>query len=112
MTNSTVSGNNSGRWGGGVYNIFADADVFNSTITNNQPDIDLNGTGTGGGVFNDGSSTFTFQNTILAGNRESGIPGECAGTIMSNGNNLMAVSNCTVGGTAPILGNPSLGPLQ
>src|SRR5215475_3754103 len=67
--------------------------------------------GAGGGVFNspDGTfssaGTFRFQNTILAGNVDFSpfvgmLPNECAGTIISEGNNLMGDFNlnCTVNG--------------
>jgi hypothetical protein len=124
LINSTVSGNNAAGFGGGIVNS-ATANVFNSTITNNQADADFNGSGTGGGVFNDVAigSTFTFQNTIIAGNSETAllgkirvpVTGECGGTITSNGNNLMEnydTSHCTVSGIAPTLGDPNLGALQ
>jgi hypothetical protein len=88
------------------------ASIFSSTITNNQSDADLNGSGTGGGVFNMGGATFNFQNSILAGNRIQSIPGECEGTLNSNGNNLMQVVNCTVNGGGVTVANPLLGPLQ
>jgi hypothetical protein len=73
------------------------ANSFNSTITDNRSDADLNGTGIGGGVHNAADATFTFQNTILAGNSETlrvgnffvATTGECDGTIISSGNNLM-----------------------
>ena len=98
--------------------------VFSSTITNNQADADFNGSGTGGGVISDPSGTFNFQNTILAGNLETGLAapgvfgaffGDCAGTINSLGNNLLRFidgSHCTVAGGGVTLANPRLGPLQ
>ncbi|MET0501825.1 MAG: VCBS repeat-containing protein [Candidatus Binatia bacterium] len=56
-----------------------------------------------GGIFN-------FQNTIFAGNLES----ECAGTITSEGNNLMRdiSAGCTVNGGGVTFAMPQLGPLQ
>jgi hypothetical protein len=122
LTNSTVSGNNAGQNGGGFYNFSGTASSFNSTITDNRSDADLNGTGIGGGVHNDPAATFTFQNTILAGNFETqrvgnsfvATTGECDGTITSSGNNLMKnydTSHCTVTGN-PLLADPKLGPLQ
>jgi CSLREA domain-containing protein len=122
LTNSTVSGNNAGENGGGIYNFLGTANSFNSTITDNRSDADLNGTGIGGGVHNAAEATFTFQNTILAGNSETlrvgnffvATTGECDGTIISSGNNLMEnydTSRCTVTGN-PLLADPNLGPLQ
>jgi hypothetical protein len=40
------------------------------------------------------------------------VKGECAGMINSVGNNLMTIADCTVAGSAPILGDAILGPLQ
>ena len=124
LTNSTVSGNNAGGDGGGIYNFSGTTNSFNSTITDNRSDADLNGTGKGGGVHNndEADATFIFQNTILAGNFETQLAGnifvattgECDGTIISNGNNLMEnydTSHCTVTGN-PLLADPKLGPLQ
>ena len=131
LNNSTVSGNSARSFGsggtgqaigGGIYND-GTADLFNSTITNNQADGDFNGTGTGGGIWNQSGSTLTFQNSIVAGNFESQLsngtfapaPGECAGTIISNGNNLMQNydgSHCVVAGQPFTLADPNLGPLE
>ena len=125
LTNSTVSGNGAFVDGGGIYNEYGTASLFNATITNNQADANFDGSGVGGGVFNSTSTnaTFNFQNTILAGNFETvGMPaapptfvpvmGECAGIINSVGNNLMTIADCTVSGSVPILGDAILGPLQ
>jgi hypothetical protein len=127
LTNSTVSENGADQDGGGIYNEnFGRVNLFNVTMTRNQADRSFRGMGIGGGIFNGAiGAPFTFQNTILAGNSETlrlpnGIfiatTGECAGgTIGSSGNNLMENYNtghCTVVGTAPILADPKLGPLQ
>jgi hypothetical protein len=127
LINSTVSGNRAIDKGGGIYNSGI-ANLFNATITNNQAGSSLSSgsLGSGGGVFNASGATFNFQNTILAGNFETmgvpapppinttfvSTPGECDGTINSIGSNLMTMTDCTVSGSAPILGNPNLGPLQ
>jgi hypothetical protein len=122
LTNSTVSGNHAGQNGGGIYNFSGTTNSFNSTITDNRSDADLNGTGIGGGVHNEAGATFIFQNTILAGNFETQLAGnifvattgECDGTIISSGNNLMEnydTSRCTVTGN-PLLADRKLGPLQ
>jgi hypothetical protein len=122
MINSTVSGNTADFNGGGIHNSVATVNAFNSTITDNRADADLNGSGVGGGVFNTSGSTFNFRNTILAGNFETVfepfvgmqrfVIRDCAGTLTSIGNNLMRVVNCTVIGSAPTVANPLLGPLQ
>jgi hypothetical protein len=123
LINSTVSGNRVIDKGGGIFNS-GTANLSNATITNNQAGDAFSGTG--GGVFNASGAKFNFQNTIIAGNFETvGIPapppintifvptpGECDGTINSIGSNLMTIADCTVTGSAPILGNPNLGPLQ
>ena len=130
LINSTVSGNSALGDGGGIFNS-GTANLFNATITNNQAGSSGSGSfsgslGSGGGVFNGPGAKFNFQNSIIAGNLETvGIPapppinttfvstpGECDGTINSIGNNLMTIDDCTVTGSAPILGNPNLGPLQ
>ena len=120
LVNSTVSGNSAHGDGGGIFN-FGTVSAFNSTITDNRADSNLEGFGTGGGIFVD-SGTFTFQNTIIAGNHETEftaglgqwVPvfGDCAGTLTSNGNNLMRVLNCTVNGSGLTVADPLLGPLQ
>jgi CSLREA domain-containing protein len=126
LTNSTVSGNSAGIHGGGIYNTgdVGTANLFNSTVTNNQADADLNGFGFGGGVFNSAGRTFNFQNTIIAENRRVAaiVPGfppifvfdDCAGTLNSNGNNLMTFAgDCAVNGGGVTEGvDPQLGPLQ
>jgi hypothetical protein len=108
LTNSTVSGNGAIVQVGGITN-FGTANLFNATITNNSV-----GFGSGGVS---GGGTFNFQNTILAGNFRSGagmrISSDCAGTINSNGNNLMgSLLDCTVNGAGVTVANPNLGPLQ
>ena len=130
LINSTVTGNFAIENGGGIFNS-GTANLFNATITNNQAGSSGSSSssgslGSGGGVFNASGATFNFQNSIVAGNFETvGMPapppintifvstsGECDGTINSIGSNLMTIADCTVSGNAPILGDPSLGPLQ
>ena len=115
LVNSTVSGNSAAQ-GGGIYNEDGITNLFNVTITNNQADDKSGGQGVGGGIFNSNNGTFNFQNSILAGNFETLdfvlTPGECDGTINSIGSNLMTMADCTVSGSAPIIGNPNIGPLK
>ena len=60
VTDSTVSGNNTGGltagYGGGIYNHAGSAMIRNSTISNNG----INGNGTGGGIYS--ATPFTITN--------------------------------------------------
>jgi len=120
MINSTISSNNAMESGGGIYNHSTNGivEIFSSTVTKNTAGVGT-ATGVGGGVATGASSTTTFQNTILAGNRAvvSVKPpiidfDDCAGTIDSDGHNFMGVQNCTVTGAAPIVGDAQLGLLK
>jgi hypothetical protein len=124
LTNSTVSGNRASDDGGGIDNLVGGRiTLLHSTITSNQADANLTGRGAGGGVSNNQSSSFTllFQNTILAGNfatRRTALGlvvtavSDCDGILVSNGNNVMGIANCTVTGDPPLIADPRLGPLQ
>lgn len=79
VTNSTISGNVANSFGGGLYassfsstteNILAD--ISNSTITNNIADVDGNDVGNGGGIFSGQDNLIAVENSILAGNFDSG----------------------------------------
>ncbi len=68
IVNSTISGNSTNGDGGGVWNL-GTMTVTNSTITGNRADADGDGVGSGGGIFDDGSSSLPlFNNTLVAGN--------------------------------------------
>jgi hypothetical protein len=119
LINSTVSGTNASGDGGGMRNYKATANLYSSTVTNNQADSDFNGSGKGGGVFN-GPGTVNFRNSIIALNSETelqfgfyhSVYGDCNGTLTSQGNNIAYdTSGCTING-AVILDDPKLGPLQ
>ncbi len=131
IVNSTISGNSAISNGGGINSVGANfgpataVNASNATITNNQADSGLHGNGLGGGIYNGSYSTFTFQNTILAGNFETAfsgvgfahynpVIGECWGTISSTVANLMQSYNtgyCTVNGVLPSVADPKLGTL-
>ncbi len=83
LVNSTLSANNANVDGGGLYNasegngVASVANLYNATLSNNQADADVNGSGTGGGIYNqptffDGidskwvTPTSNLSNTILA----------------------------------------------
>jgi CSLREA domain-containing protein len=126
IQNVTISGNRSYD-GGGIFALSASVRVLNSTIAFN----DANGSwkfspGKGGGVYGPAASDqFRFLNTIIAGNLERvahacpggalcvfPAPGDCEGTLTSDGNNLMGSTDCTVAGAPPVMLDPKLGPLQ
>jgi CSLREA domain-containing protein len=122
LTNSTVSGNVARTDGGGIFNETGTVNSFSSTIANNRADANSNGSGIGGGVFNlsQQGATFNFKNTIIANNQVGSNPNnirDCAGTLTSQGYNLIRIrpqGECNV---APVTGDlfssdPLLGPLQ
>lgn len=120
MTNSTISGNNANGNGGGIYSTGStNENLFNVTISDNQADYDSDGVGSGGGVSENGG-TFTFQNSIIALNRETFPlgqfwitgPGDCHGSLYSFGYNIMYIfNNCTVNGMGVTFADPNIGPL-
>jgi CSLREA domain-containing protein len=123
-TNSTISGNMADEDGGGFYGLVNAAHLYNVTTTGNYADYDLNGSGVGGGVFigemYDDDAEFYFENSLIALNYESEpdgggwarVVGDCAGTLQSNGYNLMTAysAECMVTGGVT-LADPMLGPL-
>lgn len=93
LRNMTVSGNDATASGGGLYvHSSSVAELDNVTITDN--------TGTSGGL--QGSGTTTMNNTILGGNLDlGGAPSDCAGSLTSDGHNLIEDTvSCTIGGPA------------
>jgi hypothetical protein len=122
VINSTLSGNNSTASGGGLYAASGDTGLFNVTITQNMANSDNFAGGEGGGVANGGSGNLTFVNSIIAHNfviiTMHPFPqlnnDDCAGTIISQGHNLLYARDagyCTViGSYGP--DDPLLGPLQ
>lgn len=74
VTNSTISGNSAAVKGGGIYaNVPATGPlaILYSTITRNTADSDVNGAGSGGGLYlGDGTGNVTIKNTIIAGNTD------------------------------------------
>ena len=111
ITNSTISGNSAGQDGGGVHNLLSAA-IFNSTITLNRAAVALIGGGTGGGVFNSPTASFFFKNSIIANNSFLiNVQGDCAGTLTSQGFNIVSSPNCTIIGPFSQV-DPLLGPLQ
>jgi CSLREA domain-containing protein len=122
LTNSTVSGNVARTHGGGIFVETGTVASFSSTIANNRADAESNGSGIGGGVYNwsELGATFNFQNTIIANNQVGSNPNnirDCAGTLTSQGYNLIRITPAGECNVAPVTGDvfssdPLLGPLQ
>ncbi len=92
LVNTTVDGNHSDRFGGGVYTgNDAEIQILSSTITRNEADSDANHSGDGGGVYNSSTGSFEIANTLLAGNFLGDDDGDtqCSGNAFtSSGYNL------------------------
>jgi hypothetical protein len=122
--NSTISGNQSGTQGGGLSaSTLTTVRLNNVTITDNTAGTSAAASRSGGGINNSGSTQFTLQNTLIAGNRDTGlVPApDCfaeAGNgvpVISAGHNLVEdASHCTFTGdtTGNLTGiDPALGAL-
>jgi len=122
LTNSTVSGNVARTDGGGIFIEMGTVNSFSSTIANNRADANSNGSGIGGGVYklSQQGATFNFKNTIIANNQVGSNPNnirDCAGTLTSQGYNLIRITPPGECNVAPVTGDlfssdPILGPLQ
>ena len=115
VNNSTFSGNRAigsteSQDGGGVLDTFGGTVTFTScTLTNNAaPNV---ASGTRGGLWIE-SGTLTLRNTLVAGNAVQDIQRNNNGVLVSQGYNLVGLSNDTtpfgatdhLGITAPLLG--------
>jgi hypothetical protein len=131
LIDSTLSGNHANNIGGGVVVpasiTYVRVAAYNVTVTNNQADADLNGTGSGGGLVQFSSlSLLSLQNSLIAGNRSTlklglgYVPAkadDCAGALISQGYNLIQVkpANCSVSaapGDQIGVATPALGLLE
>ncbi len=125
VTNSTISGNLAAESGGGINNDQGTVTVTNTTITANIADSDRDGTGDGGGIYNDG--TAEVRNTIIAGNFDNSpapnpIHPDVSGSFTTTSFNLIGDATGSTGFTDGDNGNivgtscnpidPLLGPLQ
>jgi CSLREA domain-containing protein len=119
LTNVTVSGNNSGHYGGGIAAYFvlplSSIAINNVTIANNQaPDSTY---GDGGGIYAVGTKYIDFENTIISGNTSgAGFFPDCWGNLNSLDYNLIEnTTGCTLSGTTthniPAGISPNLGAL-
>ena len=107
MTNTTLSGNQAALNGGGLI-------VGRGTIYLNAVTLADNATnGEGGGVFVAGG-TITLKNSLIADNTAlASTSQDCAGTLSSQGGNLIEdISGCGISGTPPLVGFPGLDHLQ
>jgi CSLREA domain-containing protein len=117
LTNVTLSNNRTNGEGGGlrVTGTGSAAALNNVTITRNTADSDSNGAGDGGGVSVATGSVLTLDNSIIAGNTDTGGEApDCAGVVTSGGNNLIGtVTGCTFNAAAGDISgaNPLLGTL-
>ncbi len=69
IINSTISGNTTNNYGGGLFNDGSASSVLrNVTVSNNTADLDENNTGNGGGIYDRSPTTIFLRNTIVAGN--------------------------------------------
>jgi len=94
VVNSTLSTNNAGDTGGGIYNHLGQANVDNISILYNYADAYA------GGVFNNdaGGAIFNLRNTLVAGSFDpNSVSNDCEGTLNMFGRNLFwDVSGCNV----------------
>ena len=130
LTNSTISGNTALEDGGAIYNDSAYVGnniltLINTTINHNTADSDGDGTGNGGGIFNNDRpvSNVNVSNTIIAGNFDNSKSGDInpdvRGGVIDSGNNLIGnntgssnFTTSTLVGTSASPINPKLGLLQ
>ena len=94
LINSTLSGNVALNSGGGLINSIGYAEIFSSTITNNEAQAQLAPTGGGVANFSDLSAT----NSIIANNvGDDDIQDLLGGTSFSRGHNLIGNGNGSKG---------------
>ncbi len=108
LTNVTISANSAGS-GGGLANS-GSATLASLTLANNSASA-----GNGGGLLNSPGKSMTLKNSIVANNSGATAP-DCAGTITSQGHNLLGVvgPTCVLGAATGDLLNrdPQLGALR
>jgi len=113
IENSTVSGNTATDVGGGI-TTNGSVNLLNATVVNNSATTDAPGGGAGLNSFGDG--TYSFGNTIIAGNEKTGaettLLSNCgasggseippAGTFESNGHNIEDGDSCSLTATGDL----------
>jgi CSLREA domain-containing protein len=113
--NSTISGNSTDLNGGGVYTV-GSARLYNVTVVFNVANTGRHSGAGGGGVYNPDGSTLTIANSILSGSSAFtdtlfAVPSDCAGSITSDGYNIVTHRLCTISGSYSTY-QPLLGPLE
>jgi hypothetical protein len=112
VSNSTFSGNSATLVGGGIYNKGTAMNPGTVTVSNSTFSGNTNNgpfSFGGGGIHNEGGSTATLKNTIVA--KSPSASGEnCAGTITNGGYNLDSGTSCGFP-TNRSSKDPLLGPL-
>jgi hypothetical protein len=93
LTNSTLSGNYASDWGGGINNRGGTTYLIHTTVTDNHADDSWDGTGDGGGIYNDEGMVF-LKNSIIALNYDGSPQGfdihrDCSGELISQDYNLI-----------------------
>lgn len=96
MVNTTVAGNAANLGGGGVYLHSTESTVVNCTITGNTCDANADGSGEGGGFWNNVPVSSYMANTIVTGNFDTpnnvgpgDIRTDIGGVITTAGHNLI-----------------------
>jgi hypothetical protein len=119
ISESTISSNRARHVGGGIHVVHQDTvNVYSSTIAFNMADSDDDGSGDGGGLYNE-NGTVNIRNTLIAGNYIVNFFDwdDCVGTINSYGRNLFFdVAGCSIvtgSGTWGLLNDLGwIGPLE
>ncbi len=96
LSNSTVSGNSSDFTAGGIYNFLGTLTLINATVSNNSATFG----GTGGGIYN-ASGTLNLSSATVSGNSASfggGIRND-GGTV--NAGNSIIAANTAAANSAP-----------
>lgn len=91
ITNSTISSNNSGGVGGGLYNYGAIASITNSTFNNNTSSNE------GGGIYNHYYGTISSMTISTIGNNEVTAANGNGGGLYNHGT-ITSLLNCTISG--------------
>jgi len=102
LTNVTFSGNRAGSPGSGG-NVLNCSALCLPSLLSSPRDLTLTNVtlvggvaSTGGNIFAEAGGTMRLQNTVL----DSGAPSNCAGTLVSQGNNLSSDGSCALTGPA------------
>jgi len=104
IVDSTLSGNTTKEYGGAIYQYKSTLSVSGSTIASNTADVDGDGTGAGGGIYNL-SGKLTVTNSTISGNSA----GEGGGGIFSDTSQTTTIAHTTIAGNVTASGSGSNG---